>query len=98
MLNGYSFKISPLLCSLIGTKSIWLCLLQTFLFACKENPVLFRELTPSESGIDFNNIIRETDSLNMIEYANFYTGAGVAAGDFNNDGLDEIFFGGNIVS
>ena len=98
MLDGYRFKISSLLYSLIGRKTIWLCLSLTILIACKENPVLFRELTPAESGIDFNNIIRETDSLNMIEYANFYTGAGVAAGDFNNDGLDDIFFGGNIVS
>src|SRR6185295_13679747 len=70
------------------------------LFACqKQNSgTLFQELSASESGIDFNNIIRETDSLNMIEFTNFYTGAGVAAGDINNDGLDDIFFGGNMVS
>jgi enediyne biosynthesis protein E4 len=98
MQNEYPFKIYPLLSSLLNRKSNWLCLLLLFLFACKERPVLFRELTPSESGIDFNNIIAETDSLNMFEYANFYTGAGVAAGDFNNDGLDDIFFGGNMVS
>ena len=72
MLDGYRFKISSLLYSLIGRKTIWLFLSLTILIACKENPVLFRELTPAESGIDFNNIISETDSLNMIEYANFY--------------------------
>jgi len=98
MHHEYPFKIYPLFCSPFNRKPIWLSLLLLFLFGCKENPVLFRELTPSESGIDFNNIITETDSLNMIEYANFYTGAGVAVGDFNNDGLDDIFFGGNIVS
>jgi enediyne biosynthesis protein E4 len=65
----------------------------------KENPSsLFREIPPSQSGIDFENFIKESDSLNMLEYANFYTGAGVAVGDFNNDGLDDVFFGGNMVS
>ena len=30
-------------------------------------------------------------------YANFYGGAGVGVGDFNNDGLEDIYFAGNIV-
>lgn len=76
-------------------------LLSEFIFSScnkKNSDTLFRELPSSESGIRFNNVIRETDSLNMIEYTNFYMGAGVASGDINNDGLDDIFFGGNMVS
>lgn len=64
----------------------------------QEATTLFTELSSAETGIDFINTIRETDTLNMIEYTNFYTGAGVAVGDFNNDGLEDVFFGGNITS
>lgn len=68
--------------------------------ACREkrSPTLFREIPSGYSGIEFENVIEESDSLNMLSYANFYTGAGVAVGDFNNDGLEDCFFGGNLVS
>lgn len=84
----------------IGRFALGLLLSGFILCSCKKekSKLLFRELSSKESGIDFNNVIRETDSLNMIEYANFYMGAGVATGDINNDGLDDIFFGGNQVS
>ncbi len=50
------------------------------------------------SGIDFNNQLDPNDSLNVLDYEYFYNGSGVAVGDFNNDGLEDIFFGGNQVS
>ncbi|MDQ2657723.1 MAG: VCBS repeat-containing protein, partial [Bacteroidota bacterium] len=59
---------------------------------------LFRLVPPSESGIDFNNALPETDSLNILTVDYLYHGAGVAIGDFNNDSLSDIFFTGNIVS
>ena len=43
----------------------------------------------------FNNKITETDSLNILDYLYFYNGAGVAAADFNNDGLQDLFFVSN---
>ncbi len=51
----------------------------------------------AESGIKFNNSIRETESLNIINYQYLYNGAGVGIGDFNRDGLPDIFFSGNQV-
>jgi len=58
----------------------------------------FQLLSPAETGIDFNNRIVETDSINVFQYMNIYTGAGVAVGDINNDGLTDVYFSGNMVS
>src|SRR3984885_1419096 len=58
----------------------------------------FRLLPSSETGVDFNNTIIENDSLNMFVNEYTYMGGGVGIGDFNNDGLPDIFFAGNQVS
>ncbi|MEM9856838.1 MAG: VCBS repeat-containing protein [Bacteroidota bacterium] len=50
------------------------------------------------SGVDFHNRLEPNDSLNLLDYEYFYNGGGVAIGDFNNDGLEDIFMGGNLVS
>ena len=58
----------------------------------------FDLLKPAQTGIDFNNIITETETLNHIYYNQIYSGAGVAIGDINNDGLSDVFFCGNKVN
>jgi len=55
----------------------------------------FTILPASETGIDFNNSIVENDSLNMFTNEYTYMGGGVGVGDFNNDGLPDVFFAGN---
>ncbi|UBM60897.1 VCBS repeat-containing protein [Marinilongibacter aquaticus] len=55
----------------------------------------FVKLDPSVSGMDFENRIVETDSLNVLVYEYFYNGAGVAAADFDNDGLVDLYFTAN---
>jgi hypothetical protein len=57
---------------------------------------LFRLLPPDESGILFNNFIEETDSFNILFDEYIYNGGGVGIGDFNNDGLQDLYFSGNI--
>ncbi len=57
----------------------------------------FTLLNSSKTGIDFNNKIKDNKRRNILLYSNFYGGAGVGVGDFNNDGLQDIFFAGNIV-
>ncbi len=57
----------------------------------------FQLLSAEHTGIDFINTIEETDSFNMLTFMNIYTGGGVAVGDINNDGLEDLFFSGNRV-
>lgn len=63
----------------------------------REKP-LFELIAPAETGITFNNRIQDSDSFNIITEEYLYNGGGVAIGDFNNDGLQDIFFTGNQVS
>ncbi|HEY9117667.1 MAG TPA: VCBS repeat-containing protein, partial [Roseivirga sp.] len=59
---------------------------------------LFQLLSPNETGIDFNNVMQESKEINLLNFAPIYNGGGVAVGDFNNDGLEDLFFTGNMVS
>ena len=71
-----------------------LCLL---VISCKRSKRLF-ELVPSDhSNIHFNNHIVENDTINPFDLPNMYNGGGVGIGDFNNDGLPDIYFTGNQV-
>ncbi len=77
----------------------WLALINSsFLISCKTKVSLFQFIPSGHSGIYFNNKIVETDSLNPIDVTNIYNGGGVGIGDFNNDGLQDIYFTGNLVS
>ncbi|MBK9255505.1 MAG: VCBS repeat-containing protein [Saprospiraceae bacterium] len=62
----------------------------------KEDPVLFTNLTTEITGIDFENTVRNSPKFNIFSYRNFYNGGGVAIGDVNNDGLQDIFFTSNM--
>jgi hypothetical protein len=68
------------------------------IISCNRSKTLFRLVSSSHSGIHFNNKIVETDSLNPLNSVNIYNGGGVGIGDFNNDGLQDIYFVGNMVS
>jgi enediyne biosynthesis protein E4 len=71
-----------------------------FLVSCnpKQTDRLFTKLDAEESGIHFNNEIRENDSSHSFINEFGYMGGGVGIGDFNNDGKKDIFFTGNQVS
>jgi len=63
----------------------------------KNNANAFVKMDASHSGIHFNNVVEDTEAMNALDYDYFYNGAGLAAADFNNDGLIDIFFTGNDV-
>src|SRR5690349_9175148 len=65
--------------------------------ACKNRHTLFEKVSSSHSGIEFNNAIIENDSINPLDVTNIYNGGGVGVGDFNNDGLQDVYFTGNLV-
>ena len=68
-------------------------------YSCQDNEQpRFRLVNPTESGINFNNTIKENDSVNVVDFLNVYNGGGVAVGDINNDGMLDAYFSGNMVS
>jgi hypothetical protein len=72
------------------------CCLLLVVFSCKtkkSNPPLFELI--KNSGINFINTVQDNDSINILNYRNFYNGAGVAIGDLNNDGLPDVFLTAN---
>lgn len=77
-------------------------LLMTFsyLLSCSHPPknTLFTALDAKTSGVDFSNDIHDNDSSYSFINEFGYMGGGVGIGDFNNDGLKDIFFTGNQVS
>ncbi|TVQ66529.1 MAG: RNA-binding protein [Balneolaceae bacterium] len=77
------------------------CTVLLLLPACSRQTLpdpLFVKLSPKETGIDFVNLIGEVSYQRFTESPYIYNGAGVAAGDFNNDGYTDLFFAGNLVS
>ena len=73
-------------------------LLLSFLNSCKKNDHgagMFEVLGDDKTGLHFVNKLKPTQEFNMFNYMYFYNGAGVGAGDFNNDGLIDLFFTSN---
>ncbi len=68
------------------------------LYGCQtqkvENPI-FVARPAAQTGLHFTNKLTATADFNMFHYMYFYNGAGVGAGDFNNDGLIDLFFASN---
>lgn len=86
---------------IIRTLTVISTVILSLLFnACSRDndKALFRIRTGDEIGIDFQNTIPVNDTLNPLTFEYIYNGSGVGVGDFNNDGLQDLFFGGNHAS
>ncbi len=58
---------------------------------------MFRLLGPERTGIGFANAVTPNDTINILLHEFTYNGAGVAIGDLNGDGLQDVYFCGNQV-
>lgn len=66
------------------------------LVSCAEpTQKVFTKVPLKKTGISFENKLSSTTDLNILNYIYYYNGAGVAAADFNNDGLEDLYFTAN---
>lgn len=80
-------------------KQVFLLIISIFLLkSCNSEETLFEEVSSSKSNVKFANNLTESEDFNVLKYGYFYNGGGVAAGDFNNDGLVDLYFTGNLSS
>jgi len=78
-----------------------LCLLAALsscVFRERKEGLHFKRLPSASTGVTFTNTITENDSVNMFVNEYTYMGGGVGIGDFNRDGMPDVFFAGSQVS
>ncbi len=65
----------------------------------RNKETLFEWTDPEETGLLFSNTLTENvnSNQNVLSFQYFYNGGGVAIGDVNNDGLQDIYLTGNQV-
>ena len=68
-----------------------------FSFFLSSQEPLFTLIDSEKTGITFSNDLVDTKDHSIFLYANYYGGAGVGIGDFDNDGLEDIFLAANLI-
>ncbi|MBL4676028.1 MAG: VCBS repeat-containing protein [Mucilaginibacter sp.] len=56
---------------------------------------IFKKRASENSNVKFVNKNTDGTSFNILDYLYFYNGAGIASADFNNDGLEDLYFVSN---
>lgn len=77
---------------------LWISIAVFLIQGCRKKeklPMVFNVLNAERTGIHFSNNLTPNPAFNPLDYLYYYNGAGVAAGDFNNDGKIDLFFASN---
>ncbi len=79
-------------------KVVFFLLVLISICSCNNNTdKQFELIGPKDSNIDFVNMVFGEEELDIMENSFYHSGAGVMVADFDNDGLEDIFFSGNQV-
>ncbi|AKD58245.1 VCBS repeat-containing protein [Spirosoma radiotolerans] len=79
-------------------KAVLFVLVLLTCLSCRDDKPRFIITNPAETGVAFTNQLTETEQENVLAFEYFYNGAGVAAGDLNNDGKVDLYYTGNQVA
>lgn len=101
----YAGSFNALFIPPMNLRLLWL--LPFFISACRgktgdaaveqpDGPAMFKLLPPERTGLHFANTLTEGLNTNVLAYEYFFNGGGVAAGDVNGDGLDDLYFSANM--
>ena len=63
--------------------------------AVEAGETLFTKLPAAHTNVDFTNTLTYTEDTNVFTYRNYHNGGGVAIGDFNGDGRQDLYFTSN---
>lgn len=84
------------------SRLLFFCGFFVFFFSCSNNKdrqesssTLFSLQNNQKIGLDFINELEDNPQTNIFSYRNYYNGGGVAIGDVNNDGLNDIYLTSN---
>lgn len=69
---------------------------QIFMSCSQGGDDLFVLLTSEKTGLEFENKVEQSTDFNVFAYMYFFNGGGVGVGDFNNDGLQDLYFTSNM--
>jgi hypothetical protein len=81
----------------LGLISLLVGCISLIFTACKNQEMesVFTPIESTKTGLNFTNTLTPTPAFNLFSYMYYYNGAGVGAGDFNNDGKIDLFFAAN---
>ena len=95
----YAFPPHRFLYLRIHMRHLVILAVSCVLFQCNsDSKKMFSAVSPAVSNITFANNLSFGDSLSVLDFEYMYNGGGVATGDVNNDGLQDIYFTGNMLS